>query len=85
MKRAEMINRQIVYVRWLDHQSVDESTNYDEEVGPAIYHSVGFVTRETEEYLEISRDVFMDGDDPLEKDGILCVLKRCILTLTELK
>ena len=77
------MNRKIIYVRWLDHQSSDESTNFDEEVGPAIYHSVGFVTGETEEWLEITRDLYMDGDDPIEKDAALCILKRCILTLVE--
>ena len=78
------MNRKIVYVRWLDHQSTDESTEYEEEVGPAIYHSVGFVTAENEDWIELARDLYMEGDEPIEKDSSLCVLKRCILSMSEL-
>lgn len=79
------MNRRIVCVRWLDHYSRNESTEIDEEVGPATCLSVGFVTGETDEWLAISRDVGLSEEgDAEEKDATLCILKNCILTIRDL-
>ncbi len=78
------MNRRIVYVKWLDHQSSDESTEFDEEVGPATFYSVGFLTAETPDWIEISRDMRIDDDEPTQKEACLCLLKGCIVLMKDL-
>lgn len=80
------MNRKLLYIRWLDHQEIDESTSFDEEVGPAIMHTVGIYTGETDEWVEIARDITLNDEGvPEEKYSPICILKRCILTIYELK
>lgn len=81
-----MSNRRIVRVRWLDHAELSGESTLDEKgSGPATYISTGFVTGETDYWLELSRDLQLDSDDePTSKDGRLCILKSLVVSVTEL-
>lgn len=90
-----MINRELVYIQWKDHVSFTTSTWRTEEdyedLGPALCETVGWIMKETDDYLIIVNTrnepgvKDLDFDAPENYLGDILVLKSTITKRERLK
>ena len=76
------MDKKLVLIEWLDAISHNGSWfSTEDELLPSKCHSVGWVLKETSEYIHVAAHFSNDGED---MGGDICIPRGCIISVAEL-
>lgn len=72
-------NPSLHYVKWVDSAILNEQVDSADLPEPNIIHTVGWLSKKTDEYLVISRDDHSESKNTYEWRGSCAIPVECIL------